>query len=469
MKFKLIIFAIVLALNASGQKVSVNLAAAINSLEKDEQFAHSILSMYVVETGTGNVVYEHNAQTGMAPASCQKVITSASAFELLGKDYRYKTYIGYDNLITNGTLKGNLFFAASGDPTLGSWRWNETKQEIIFKKLLATLNKKGIKKIDGNIYINDLGFSYQPIPDGWIWQDIGNYYGAGAWPLNWHENQYDLNLKSGNEIGDRTEILSTEPIDLKNDITNLITTGRKGSGDNAYIYAAPYSKDIYATGTIPAGEKKFKISGAIPNPPMEFAKAVSSFLKSNSISFNGDLISYNTSVNNGTAVYKMTTYLDSIISPSFDSMNYWFLKKSVNLYGEAFVKTIAYNQQKNGSTDLGVSVIQDFWKSKGINPASLKIIDGSGLAPANRVTTIALVSILQYAKKQDWFASFYNALPEMNGIKMKDGYISGVRSYAGYVKSKTGTEYTFSFIVNNFDGSPGTVREKMWKVLDLLK
>ncbi len=33
---------------------------------------------------------------------------------------------------------------------------------------------------------------------------------------------------------------------------------------------------------------------------------------------------------------------------------------------------------------------------------------------------------------------------------MKDGYINGVRSYTGYVKSKSGEEYTFSFIVKQF-------------------
>ena len=95
--------------------------------------------------------------------------------------------------------------------------------------------------------------------------------------------------------------------------------------------------------------------------------------------------------------------------------------------------------------------------------------DGSGLSPSNRVTTKALVTVLQFAKQQKWFPSFYNALPEMNGIKMKDGYIGGVRSYTGYIKSKNGTEYTFAFIANNFDGSPATVREKMWQVLNILK
>ena len=159
----------------------------------------------------------------------------------------------------------------------------------------------------------------------------------------------------------------------------------------------------------------------------------------------------------------------TISSPTIDSINYWFLKKSVNLYGEALVKTIAYKKTKFGSTDTGINIIKDFWSKNGIERSALHILDGSGLSPANRVTTNALVSVMQYAQKQDWFPSFYNALPEMNGLKMKDGYIGGVRSFTGYVKSRNGNEYTFSFIVNNFDGSAGTVREKMWKVLDILK
>ena len=156
-------------------------------------------------------------------------------------------------------------------------------------------------------------------------------------------------------------------------------------------------------------------------------------------------------------------------SPPLDSINYWFLQKSVNLYGEAFVKTIAYEKTGFGSTDTGVNIIKDFWSRNGIEKSALNIIDGSGLSPANRVTTNALVTVMQYAKKQNWFSSFYNALPEQNGIKMKSGYIGGVRSYTGYIKSKSGTEYTFSFIINNYDGNPGAVREKMWKLLDVLK
>jgi len=99
----------------------------------------------------------------------------------------------------------------------------------------------------------------------------------------------------------------------------------------------------------------------------------------------------------------------------------------------------------------------------------MNITDGSGLSPANRVTTTVLVSVMEYAKKQNWFPSFYNALPEINGIKMKSGSIGGVVSYTGFIKSKRGVDYTFAFIVNNFDGSADEMRKKMWRLLDLLK
>ena len=99
----------------------------------------------------------------------------------------------------------------------------------------------------------------------------------------------------------------------------------------------------------------------------------------------------------------------------------------------------------------------------------MNIIDGSGLSPSNRVTTAALVNVLEYGKKQTWFPSFYSALPEINGIKMKSGSIGGVVSYTGFIKSKKGVGYTFAFIINNFDGNANEVRKQMWELLDLLK
>ena len=249
-------------------------------------------------------------------------------------------------------------------------------------------------------------------------------------------------------------------------VSNFITTGKKGSGDQAYIYSAPYSSHYFATGTIPAGQNSFSIYGAMANPKEVFAaglkKALTEAGNIATIKLPDEFIVRAADNVKGETIY-------TIRSPAFDSMNFWFLKKSVNLYGEAFVKTIGLQHSHFGSTDSGIAVIKRFWEKNGIEQSALKIIDGSGLSPANRVTARTLVQVLIYAKKQSWFNSFYDALPEINGIKMKDGYIGGVRSYAGFIRSKSGEEYVFAFLVNNFDGSPAAAREKMWKILDVLK
>ena len=51
-------------------------------------------------------------------------------------------------------------------------------------------------------------------------------------------------------------------------------------------------------------------------------------------------------------------------SPSLDSIIYWFNKKSINLYGEALIKTFAYEKKGFGSTDSGVVIVKNSGKKK---------------------------------------------------------------------------------------------------------
>ncbi len=442
-----------------GQNISLKLEQAIQKLELDSQMKHGIISLYVVNSKTGVIIYRENSEVGLAPASCQKVVTSVSAFELLGKDYKYSTKLAYSGKAENGYLYGNICILGSGDPTLGSWRYPSTQEKVIlssFKNACKELAPNGIK---GYISTNATSWGEASTPDGWIWQDIGNYYGAGATVLNWRENQYDIILKSGKKVGDSVSIVGTNPGNLYGiTFINKLTSAEVGSGDNGYIYLAPKSLHGYLMGTIPVNQDHFIISGALPDP--------ASLLK-NTFQDRAIITEPNIFPNSNDTINLVIFYTH--YSPPLDSINYWFFKKSINLYGEALLKTIAFQKTSHGETDSGVSVVRKFWNERGIEPSALKIIDGCGLSPGNRVTTSALVAIMQYARDKSWFSSFYYDLPEINGIKMKDGYINGVRSYTGYIKDHNGNEYTFSFIINNFDGSPSTMREKMWKVLDVMK
>ncbi|HTD94053.1 MAG TPA: D-alanyl-D-alanine carboxypeptidase, partial [Chitinophagaceae bacterium] len=74
-----------------GQTGNENLKKAFQQFEDDIQLKHALVSLYVIDGKTGTVVFDRNSQTGMAPASTQKVITSVTALDLLGKEYRYRT------------------------------------------------------------------------------------------------------------------------------------------------------------------------------------------------------------------------------------------------------------------------------------------------------------------------------------------------------------------------------------------
>ena len=221
---------LVYSFSAFSQPVKERLAKAMESLQADLQMKHAMLGFSVIKSETGEKVFEVNAQTGLAPASCQKIITSAAAMEILGPSFRYQTVLGYDGTVHHDTLNGNLYVLGTGDPSLGSWRFDSTKEQLVMHNWLEALKKKGIYKITGNL----IGYTgvWEPeiLPGGWIWDDIGNYYGAGVAALNWRENQYDLILQSGNMVGDKVAIVGIQPQPYGITLESRVLSAAKGTG-----------------------------------------------------------------------------------------------------------------------------------------------------------------------------------------------------------------------------------------------
>ena len=448
---------LLLCIFSFAQTVTKRLEDAYQKFENDSQLRNGITSLYVINAKTGEVVFDKNSTIGLATASTLKIITAASAYEFLGKDFRYETKFGYVGKIKGRSLQGSFYIKPSGDPTLGSWRWKGTLDSNVLDKMITAVKKLNITNYNG-VVVDSMGWYEETLPDGWIWQDVGNYYGAGATGFNWRENQFDLVLQSGKNIGDAVSIVRTKPEYFSTPLVSLAKSAAKGSGDNAYVYYPLQQTNGIVRGTIPINENAFVISASSPQSANAFVSFLTQNLSKNKI--------FQTQYKHPSFD---TTILFSHYSPSLDSIIFWFLKRSINLYGEALVKTLAYQKKGTGSTDEGVDLVKELWKTKGINPTELNIVDGSGLSPLNRVTTHAQVQILQYAKSKSWFAGYYNAFPIYNNMRMKSGSIRDVRSFCGYHTSRDGQEYIFSFLVNNYNGSSSAVIQKMYKVLDVLK
>lgn len=442
------------------QDVVTRLKKQVELLQKDPQMKYALTGLYITDE-KGKEIYALNAGTGMAAASTQKIFTSIAALELLGPDFTYTTTLGIEGRINENTLDGNLVITPSGDPSLGSDRWNFTNEKVFLSRWTNALKTRGISGINGETKIITNSFSKLRYPTGWIWEDVSNYYGASHGALNWKENQFDLYFNTGDEVNDPVKFSGIKPAylnEIKINSSELLTAS-KGSGDNAFAYIIPFSENtLMVKGTLPAGEKNFSISVAHPD--------IFGYLSNSLKNHHPIYPSLYAEADNVTGNYEV---LDVYNSPSLDSLNFWFLRKSINLYGEAFLKTIGAKKYNQHSTENGVKALQEFWKERNIEPAALNILDGSGLSPQNRVTPQSLVSALNYAAGKPFYKTFYNALPLINGMRMKSGSIGGARAYAGYHRSADGKNYAFAIIVNNYHGSSSAVVRKMFGILDQLK
>jgi D-alanyl-D-alanine carboxypeptidase/D-alanyl-D-alanine-endopeptidase (penicillin-binding protein 4) len=452
---------------APAQSLQQKLQSAVNKLQADSQCQYASLSLTVLDVSTGKEVFSANPSMGLATASTLKTITTITAFNMLGADFKYQTAFGYSGSISNGALNGDIIIKGSGDPTLGSWRYESSKEEHILTLMVDAIRKAGIKKINGRIIGDDSIFGSQSIPDGWIYQDIGNYYGAGTSGLCWRENQYNVKLHTG-EIGTPISVSHTVPampyLTFKSELLNA----PEHTGDQSYAYPPSNSNVVYLRGTYAQDQTKKSIALSLPDPAYDAAFRLEDTLKQLGITFTGAAESTTTLTAKGETSPKASQNILTISSPELSKIIYWTNQKSINLYAEQLLKTIAWKAGKQPSTANGVKVLQDFWKQRGIDPNSLNLFDGSGLSPADRVTTRTLATILASATKESWYHDFYESLPIYNDMHMKSGSINNVLNYAGY-QTHEGKHLCFSIMVNNYNGSSKEIKAKIFGVLDELK
>lgn len=391
-----------------------------------------IVGIYAVHMDTGEVILEKNSSLNFMPASCLKTMTTGAALHLLGEDYQFTTTLSFDGTIdTVNSLDGNLYIQGGGDPTLGSSRIAEVlpwKKQI--EKWADEVQKAGIATIKGKVIGDASLWETALAVPVWTWEDLGNYYGAGACALSFHENSYELFLHPGDKEGDLVEILETEPALLGITLKNELKAGPKNSGDGACIYGSEFSAKQFIRGTIPAGVEKFVIKGAISDPATYCAALLTKELESRGVVIQQEEI----------PKQQIRSVLHTTFSPKMKEIVYVVNQNSLNLYAEHLVKKMGEHLYKEGSTQSGVKAICDFWSSQGVDLQGACITDGSGLSRKNLITPKQLVSILLTMKKSAVFPTFLASLPQ--GVK--SGSMSGAYGLVGYVNN-----IAFAILINH--------------------
>ncbi len=463
-----------------------DLKNAIREMENDPELKHSSWSVFVKDYKTGTVIAEKNGNLSLIPASVMKTISTFTALEQLGPQFKFETTLAYSGIIdSTGNLNGNLYIIGSGDPTIGSDRFGvSTDWNLIQANWIKKLKLLGIQNINGNLIVDHSIFSDQMIPDSWVWGDIGNYYGCGPSGLSIYENKYTVFFQPGKSLEEAAPVIRIVPENVKLNYTNKVTTGKYGSGDQVMIYGAPHSTDRIFEGTVPAGRNEFGVKGSIPDPPLLLAESFAKELEKHNIHITENIKTSHNTDEKWLAKNVKYQVVAKHYSPDIETIINKTNTFSINVFAESLFKYTGSLNNESGSYVNGQKAVVNFLQKKGLSLSGVEIIDGSGLSRKNKVTTRFMVDFLETVKNSNHYKSFYESLPiagrtgslsrmlknttAENNLRAKSGYMSGVRSYAGYVTSKSGKEIIFALIINNYDTSARKIRSKLEKIMHLI-
>ncbi|MCB0762384.1 MAG: D-alanyl-D-alanine carboxypeptidase/D-alanyl-D-alanine-endopeptidase [Flavobacteriales bacterium] len=426
----------------------------------DEALAPATVGFSMVKVENRAELFSYAKGRSMVPASSLKMVTAATALEMLGNDHRFVTTLAFRGKVVDSTLFGDVVILGGGDPSLGSV-WFHSGDEFM-KQWLNALQQAGIHKITGDV-IGDSGyFSDEPLAGSTSVADAGNYYGAGGHGLAYHDNTYIVRIKTGEQPGDACSVVDVVPAiaDLS---FRCEVRASESNKDNAYIYGVPGTYERVIVGELPMKQSAYEIKGSLPDPALQCAEDLTAFLRASGMGIRGAA----RSVKNAFPESELRILTKTYSQPLSEIVRI-MLKNSVNSYADALLKHIGKKYYGEGSFTKGVRAVEDFWKERGVPVKGWYQHDGSGLSRADAITAQQLTLII--AKVSEPYRSTLEAglksLGDSGRIRCKSGYMDRVRSYAGYLTLSDGTQCAFTIIVNNHDCSPTEMRKKITSMLE---
>ncbi len=463
------------------QKQNHNVNQALKIVVSDKTMRTAGIGFCAVDIASGEIISEHNQHLALKPASTMKLVTSAAALDILGKDFRFKTVIEYRGTIDTSTniLHGDLIIRGGGDPTLGSEDFSTNPSGFLYT-WADKIKALGIDSIDGYIAADARIFSYDMTPPTWSWEDMGNYFGAGACGLTVFDNTYKLYLNTGTKIGDTCKITRMVPEIPELTFDNTVVADNIDS-DLSYIFGQSYSYDRYIRGRLPVNQANYEIKGSMPDPALYTAQQFAKILTEQGIGIKQLPTTYRINPTLAHADTLTHVRIHQTVSPPISDIIKKFNFKSINLIGEHLVNYLAYIQFGKGETKKGAGYVEDFWQAKGVDIAGMSLNDGCGLSHYNTVTAKQMCDILRYIHNHGDYETYRASIPTVGqegtvksmckgtaadgNMHAKSGSIRNVRAYSGYVTSASGRVIVFSLMLNNFTCTSSAAREKMETIM----
>lgn len=469
-----------MALTASAQtSTTTELRGVVDEIVAEGGIQNAWWTILVWDAETGRSLYERDTGRSFIPASNTKLYSTAAALDILGPDFRFETRLETDGSIQNGVLAGNLIVVGSGDPVIGG-RFTDGDITAHFRSWADSLKALGIRSIDGHIIGDDDAFDEEYIGYGWQWDDLPWWYAAEMSALSFNDNCVDVRLEGATE--GMPAVLSWEPM-MTSYVTTRnesITIGPERSIEEDY-FRVQGTNDFVIASKVPEGRTEVE-SLAVSNPTAFFVHVLREVLLSEGIAVRGrsidiDELAVKPSGNDH-------HHLFSHFSPSLAEIVMPLNKRSQNLYAEQVLRAIAVAKPPTeaepaaGSSALALDrARKQTFGAAGIDTMRLQLVDGSGLARQNLVTSTMTARLLHYMwhhDNADTREAFVLSLPvggvdgtlssrmrdtaAEGNVRAKTGTLGNVAALSGYVDTANGRTLIVSMMANHYTESSRRAR-----------
>jgi len=419
----------------------------VNTMMTDPVLKNATWGFVVYDPKTKKVISSYNENTPLVPASTTKLLTTETALNLLGENYRWMTQLEYSgNIDENGVLNGNLYVVGSGDPSMGTNKAGAWSYRDIISDFMSGLSREGIKKVNGDIIIQTALFkgNIARLPENVVWLENNNYY---------------LPVGTTREINPANE--------------KLITKKGNSLSEKKYFYVSPYMNQMVFADKY---EGNGTLTTKIPDAPAYLANTFRTTLVKSGIPVTGKVTPRMTD-----GQPENRKMVSAYKSPTLGDIIFYTNQHSDNSLAEALLRTVGFQKMGDQTLESGRIVVTGHLKESDFDMNGLNYMDGSGLSRNNNVTPISQVKFLTSLMNQKYYNTYLTSLPvggqsgtlkrmfigTGNGqIFAKTGTLNKVKALAGYLKTNSGKTLVFSLMVNNYAGSVDMVKKRMEKILE---
>jgi D-alanyl-D-alanine carboxypeptidase/D-alanyl-D-alanine-endopeptidase (penicillin-binding protein 4) len=462
----------------SRQFTASDVSATVDSWLKRPEIAHSRVGVEVMEIPSGRLIYSHDGDKRLTPASTTKVMTTACAYELLGPNYQYKTTIDAAGPVVGGVVKGDLILQPSQDPSFN--------RSDLIRLVDDAKNGRGaagekVAQVEGYAYVGGPPEGHESFQPTWLSEDFGQ----------------DWMPCSSNLIVDRNiSFVSGFPKQFK--VSDEKSTGHAlldsllSSGEASSWVSFDAAHGVFrlfrgsALGSNGNNDPAIKHDGpfVVANPEAFNQALFQAQVQEDGIKLGADKRAQNPGqpVAQTTNSHAVAEHLSKPLSLIIKHCLY----ESDNLYAQQLLRTLGATTLGAASPaggkmpsktleERGLYKLADWLSSIGVPNQEVVLFDGCGLSRKDCLSPHSLNLVLKHIAGPEINAPYLNLMHQTGGkdgsglFRLKTGAMDTVRGITGVLTNFNGQHVAVTAIINGHTPSVKNVRMALGDLIERLK